>query len=662
MEREKMSENILLLLPIILLFVFFSCNKKDKGLEINQLRHIETFNNNWFFCVDSSEIAISEKWYQNGLPVSEKRKVQVPHTWNIEEGLERYFGEAWYEKSFKVSSEWKEKNIRLKFGAIHRNAVIYLNGKKIEEHIGAGYTTFYVDIQDYIVFDRTNLITIKVDNKLTKQSIPYDWAFDWANDGGIIRDVELIVTDKNAIDYVHITPTFEQVQNDYNGVLNLNIKLCKNNTPHQNISFAMKVIEENQKTSAILFNNSINVVKDGDFYTASIDVSGINLWHFDAPNLYNIEFGMYVNGVQTDNYYSITGFKEFISKGSEFYLNGEQVRLPGIEWMPGSNPEKGFAEDYNEIEKMLGLIKESNAVFVRFHWQQDEKVIDWCNRNGILVQEEIPHWQLPNELTDSVKLSIKTHIDEMIRRDYNAPSIFSWGIGNELNGQADIVKSFLLETKNYVQLLDSTRFISYTSNTLHENPAKDATQVGDFLMWNDYQGTWHSQHTDSIGILLDQIHEANPNKPLVIAEFGLCEPQFKGGDERRIRDMNTHIDYYLFREFVAGAIYFSLNDYRTHIGEGGKGKYRQRVHGVTDLLGNTKPSFKILVNHLSPIEILKIEETTDQIILTIECKSTLPKYSVKGYSIVSSETINDIKNRTEHKRIPDLIPGEKVLI
>ncbi len=308
----------IVLLSTIMVFLLHSCDIKDKGLEINQLRHIETFNDNWFFCVDSSEIAISEKWYQNGLPVSEKRKVQVPHTWNIEEGLERYFGEAWYEKSFKVSSEWKGKNIRLKFGSIHRNAIIYLNGKKIEEHIGAGYTTFYVDIQDYISFDRTNLLTIKVDNKLTKQSIPYDWAFDWANDGGIIRDVKLIVTDKNAIDYVHITPTYEQVQNGYNGVLKLNIKLCGNNTPHQNISFAMKVTEENQKTSAILFNNSINVVKDGDFYTASIDVSDINLWHFDTPNLYNIEFGMYVNGIQTDNYSSVTGFKEFISEGYKF--------------------------------------------------------------------------------------------------------------------------------------------------------------------------------------------------------------------------------------------------------------------------------------------------------------------------------------------------------
>lgn len=36
------------------------------------------------------------------------------------------------------------------------------------------------------------------------------------------------------------------------------------------------------------------------------------------------------------------------------------------------------------------------------------------------------------------------------------------------------------------------------------------------------------------------------------------------------------------------------NDYRTHCGEAGEDKMRQRVHGSTDLYGNEKPSYRLL--------------------------------------------------------------------
>ncbi len=75
-----------------------------------------------------------------------------------------------------------------------------------------------------------------------------------------------------------------------------------------------------------------------------------------------------------------------------FYLNGERVRLCGTEWMPGSDPVYGAAEPEEQMEKMLRLLKESNCVFTRFHWQQDDFILDWCDRHGMLVQEEVPFW------------------------------------------------------------------------------------------------------------------------------------------------------------------------------------------------------------------------------------------------------------------------------
>lgn len=89
------------------------------------------------------------------------------------------------------------------------------------------------------------------------------------------------------------------------------------------------------------------------------------------------------------------GFREIVVRGQELWLNREPVRLMGAEWMPGSNPAVGMAEKREDLSAMLERLKEANAVITRFHWQQGNELLDWCDRNGILVQEEIPHWQQP---------------------------------------------------------------------------------------------------------------------------------------------------------------------------------------------------------------------------------------------------------------------------
>ena len=45
---------------------------------------------------------------------------------------------------------------------------------------------------------------------------------------------------------------------------------------------------------------------------------------------------------------------------------------------------------------------------------------------------------------------------------------------------------------------------------------------------------------------------------------------------------------------VRGYVWFSLNDYRTHVGEEGDGRFRRRVHGSVDWYGNEKPSYRLL--------------------------------------------------------------------
>ncbi len=84
------------------------------------------------------------------------------------------------------------------------------------------------------------------------------------------------------------------------------------------------------------------------------------------------------------------------------------------------------------------------------------------------------------------------------------------------------------------------------------------------------------------------------------------------------------------KDFVAGAIFFCYNDYRTHVGDRGVGPLRQRIHGVVDLYGAQKPSYELLRRESSPIESLTVERELNRFQVTIRVRHDLPTYTLRG--------------------------------
>src|SRR5690606_17156834 len=166
------------------------------------------------------------------------------------------------------------------------------------------------------------------------------------------------------------------------------------------------------------------------------------------------------------------------------------------------------------------------------------------------------------------------------------PCIYAWGMGNEIDGQAAGTSAYMRELRAYMQTLDDRRFINYVSNTIHLEPQLDAAGTGDVLMWNEYIGTWHGDL--DFEEVIGRIEGAHPHKPICIAEYGLCEPAFEGGDARRAQILSDKTALYRTHPGIAYLIYFSLNDYRTQMGEEGEGRFMQRVHGSVDVYGTPK--------------------------------------------------------------------------
>ena len=530
-----------------------------------------------------SVTAAEKEAIQNGVT---GKTVQIPHTWNVANGSEEYFGTAWYGTTFEIEKP-SFKTVLL-FHAVYRDCTVYVNGNEVAKHFNSGFTPFEADITNHVKTG-TNLLVIKCSNAYSDDALPHGKDFDWANDGGIIRPVELIAFSENDIEHIKIESTVTDFFKDGKGNARIVCDLDFCSETHLPYSIYVK---EKQSGKTVFKQESIRNDRTEFF------LKDVPLWDTENPFLYNLEITC-GNETHTQHF----GIRKIEVLEDKIYLNNNPITLHGVEWMPGSNPEFGMAESESELRKNLEMLKEINCNFTRFHWQQDDFVYDWCDEHGLMVQEEIPYWGAPKNAGEKQLAVAKNQADEMLLHHFNHPSIVCWGVGNELDGRKKGTISYVKQMVAYFKRQDSMRLVNYVSNTIGwKTPlqrlynSKDATVFGDICMWNEYLGTWYGNvNYDKVFRL---VQKESRGKPLVSTEFGLCEPHFKGGDKRRIEIYKEKLEYYKKYSFT-GWVYFSLNDYRTHVGESGKGKLKQRIHGSVDLYGNKKPSYDFIkyANH-----------------------------------------------------------------
>lgn len=675
------------------------------------IRECIPVNEGWKFCLDPENIGIRQGWQITGLEQNKNRlgsitgnkavkTVMLPHTFQVDSESEEYRGVYWYEYPFSIPIEWTNKRVWFDFHGIYRDAQFWVNGQSVGSHNGAGFTSFKLDVTDFIKCGANKLI-VRGTNEHSPHALPWDRQFDWADDGGIFRPVYLNVCEKDGIRAVriHQNVILDQTKNErvHQAPVQIEAEIFhwKNaneldNSDESDESDEVKKSgaqfdsDKAETTAPFVWKYELyegtpdsrgNVVCTGEapfdskfFFT----VQEATLWHFDRPQLYTLCLHQIriADGQELDCVESTVGFRSLIVHDGQFVLNGENVQLVGTEWMPGSDQRIGNAETKEDIARWLTILKGCNCIFTRVHWQQDDSFFDWCDRNGMLVQEEVPLWGQPKEPVTHEEILAKAQIDEMLEAHFNHPSIIAWGVGNELDGQSAITAQYVKNMKAYILEQDPNRLMSYVSNTLWETP-QDATALGDMIMANDYIGTWHGNKDTKAEIT--RFWDAHRDTPMVISEFGLCEPAFAGGDPRREQIFLEKMKIY--RELgVNGIIWFCLNDYRTQMGEEGEGRLRRRVHGSTDLYGNPKPSYETVKRECAPLYISsitaintaddrkknnsdaeKMNRSQSGVEIVIANRNALPCYEADGYYLVGFDRSGSIISNT---RLASLKPGE----
>jgi beta-galactosidase len=595
----------------------------------------------WGFRADPANVGQEQRWYGIDDSIGNWRQVRVPHTWQVDPAFVDYRGVAWYRRTFDAPREWQDSAIRIEFEAVFHTATIWVNGEMAGEHVRKGYTAFVLDITHLLRWGSSNTIAVRVDSGFDDHMIPRGRSSDWAHDGGIYRPVQLLVTPKTFIERVEIEAFPDLATRD--GKLALTAHLRNTSSkPWMGRSFFRVVDNETGLTVLTSSDSPSANVKSGLTQAVKFEATlpKAKLWHFDHPSLYQLIFTI-ARGPEAHRFATTFGVRKLEAKSSGFYLNGERVRLMGVERMAGSNPEFGMAEPSQWLTHDHDDLKHLNCAFTRVHWPQDKRVLDYCDRHGILMQTEIPAWGYDTFAgmgaapdTDILENGL-AQLREMIARDRNHPSVVVWGLCNEIGGQNPPAYQFAKKMLEEAKRLDPNRLCSYASNSLIETPQRDVAGLMDFIETNEYFGTWVPGSPETVMKHLDDLHAAFPDKAVVISEYGYCacakdRPE---GDEHRIEVLRSHGAAIRSKDFVAGAIFFCYNDYRTHVGQSGVGTLKQNVHGVVDLCGAQKPSYEVLRRESSPVESLREENQLNAFQLRLRTRHDLPMYTLRGYKL-----------------------------
>jgi beta-glucuronidase len=582
-------------------------------------------------------------------------EVTVPHTWQVMAGYENHRGKAAYRRSFDVPAAWNNSVVRIEFESVFHTAVVSVNGQPAGRHEGLGYTAFAFDITKLLKFGAENEVTVEVDNAFYDRMLPRGNSSDWAHDGGIYRPVHLHVTPKNFIRGVAI----EAVPNLATGSASVEVTAAVEGAGRLSVE-----VRDLTSQRTVLSRDGINAQGPG-FRLPDLPIAKARLWHFDTPHLYELALTLEsAAGVHTLT--ETFGVRQFEVRDGAFYLNGERIRLAGVERMAGSHPEYGMAEPAHWIDHDHRDMKELNCMFTRVHWQQDRRVLDFCDREGIMVQLEVPTWGqatfngMGPKPDNWIVQNGLGHMREMVARDRNHPSVVMWGCCNEIGGQRPADAGFAEAMYNEAKRLDPRRPRTYASYSLRQTPEKDISRIMEAVEVNEYFESWNGGAIPDLVKMLDGIRDAFPRKPIVISEYGYCacKPEWPEGDAKRRRIMATHAEVFRQRPEIAGIIFFCYNDYRTHVGDRGVDRLQQRVHGVVDVYGRRKKSFESLRRELSPVESVRLRYEDNKLQVVVKNRDTLPAYTLRGYTL---RALFEGPGPTMLERleapIPDLAPG-----
>ncbi len=488
----------------------------------------------WDFALDRDGAGRREGWWRAPLP--ERRKMAVPASFNDlfpEREVQEFFGDLWYQTTVRVPRGWADERVWLHFESATHRATVWVDDTEVCSHEG-GYLPFEADITERAPAGAALRVTVCVNNTLSFQSIPpgtiEDTAagprqvywHDFFNYAGIHRPVWLCSTPRSYVDDVTVVT-------DIDGSTGV-------------VSYAVRAQDDaGLDVAALLRDAEGELVAEGTGATGRLEVAGAHLWGPGDGYLYDLELQLRDGGQVRDSYHQSVGIRTVRVDGTRLLVNGEPVYLTGF----------GMHEDHVTIGKQhdnANMIRDFELLrwvgansFRTSHYPYSEEVMDYADREGILVIDETPAVGLNQgigggifggqgyetfspETTNAETQRVHAQvIRDLVARDKNHPCVILWSIANEPESHTEGAEDYFRPLFDVAREADSTRPVGFVNVMLAPHGQCRVSQFGDVLMLNRYYG-WYVDTGDLVSAEQHWQEEleqwASDGKPIIITEYG----------------------------------------------------------------------------------------------------------------------------------------------
>ncbi len=441
-------------------------------------------NGKWAFAFDSLNLGIKNNW---ALEKNIFNKViNVPFPWGSKlSGVEDEADIAWYKRDIKVSSTWQNKRTFLTIGASDWETTVWLDGVLIGKHQG-GYVPFSFELTNHIKYDKAQNLVVRVDD--ARREFTLYGKQGYGNARGIWQTIYLEARGKNYLDAIHFTPDID------NQTVEVTAFLPEESTSELNLKVS---INSEMKT----IDHQVIIPKGKNKISFVVDIPNPHLWTLDDPYLYEVKASL--NGDDVYSYFGMRKISTSLLPGTEIpyiSINNEPIYLQ-LALDQSYHPEGFYTFPSDQfIQEEIIRSKSIGLNGIRTHIKVEiPRKLYWADKLGLLVMEDLPNsWGEPDE---KMQAEAEYTLREMIKRDYNHPSIFSWIVFNETWGlttktlnksTGKLENQYLPKTQNWVasmyylaKSLDQSRLVEDNSICC----GRGHTET-DIYSWHSYLPGW----------------------------------------------------------------------------------------------------------------------------------------------------------------------------
>lgn len=514
-----------------------------------QTRLSKTFNDGWeYFKANNSTFFTN---FENGEKFRLAQgqwtspeiweSISLPHTYNREDmQQDRNFfeGKAIYRKAFQTDAAQRDRRTFLNFEGVGAVAQVYINDNYIGEHRG-GYSMFTFEITNSLDYEKENTVTVITDNTARKDLIPTN-QFLFPVYGGIYRPVHLITTAKTGFVVAdQASPGFfirQKNVSSKHASISINAKL---ETKEKAVQKGELLLELRDYESKLISSQktAISISPQGITYVnEDIEVKNPHLWDgVRDPYLYSVTAKIMIDGKEIDQVKQPLGIRSVeVVGGDAVYLNGKKYPMYGVcrhqdRWGYGS------ALSFEQHKEDFQLMKEMGVTTIRLaHYQQSPEVYALADTLGFLTWAEIP---FVNRVSYYESDNAKQQMSELVKQNFNHPSIYIWGVHNEVYSKTadEQVPVLSRELNAIAKMLDPDRYtVSVSGHNVIDRQENLNTDVQGI---NHYFG-WYGGKIGDLEPWAQRVSQEFPGYRIMLSEYG-ADGNIAIGQEELIQPRNV---------------------------------------------------------------------------------------------------------------------------